>query len=80
MSPNKLDLFGWDMSKKYCAFENINRQKGGVQPQGVQGGSMLTGVPTDCNMHTEASARVWETAWAATLGGCQDVLFHCFCI
>ena len=52
------------------------------EPQAVQGASTLTGVPTDCNMHTEASARAWETAWAVTSRGCyrdrQDAYSHLF--
>ena len=51
-----------------------------MPPQAVYRASLLTGTPTDWNMHTEASVRAWETAWAATSGGCHDAYSYCFSI
>ena len=67
ISPNKLDLFRQTVSVLLCiCLEGARRQKGGVQPQAVQGGSMLTGVPTEYRSISKGG----ETAWAVTSEGC----------
>ncbi len=72
-----------EKKRKHYAFRRqFNEKPSIIYIQAVQGASTLTGVPTDCNMHTEASARAWETAWAVTSRGCyrdrQDAYSHLF--